>query len=133
MAKKTTKSTKVSNPVKVKIEEAKTHKAKKAGFKISDKKYEVAMPENFNFDDYNALKKVNFVTEALYFEHRALEAEHRALKFREMATEAAKYGSKSEQAKVKRIKKLQDKMAELKAQLEEQGIDVNSIISENAK
>lgn len=100
--------------------------------KSKDAKYDVAVPEGFSFDEHKALKKKNFETDALYYEHRAVQLELRAKKFREKADESKKYGSRKEQSTAKKVLKLQEKMNELKAQLAAQGIDVESLLKAKA-
>jgi hypothetical protein len=124
---------KSSKPAKTTEAAAKqTHK--RTGFKVSTEAYKTSMPENFNFADYKPLKKKNFETDELYFLHRAEEMKHKASTFLRRAAEAKAAGTNRATAgKAKRMIKLTEKMAELRKQLEEQGIDVESILATAAK
>lgn len=87
-----------------------------------------ALPEDFDFATMKGLKKKDFATDAAYYEYRAKELEARAAKFRTQAEEAKKMGTGTERKNAKRLVKLQEKMAELKAQLSAQGVDVESLL-----
>lgn len=87
-----------------------------------------ALPDDFAFDTMKGLKKKSFATEAAYYDYRAKEMDHKATKFRAQAEEAKNVGSGAERNKAKKLVKLQSKMAELKAQLEAQGVDVNELL-----
>lgn len=91
---------------------------KKTGFVISKELYVVAVPDGFNFKDYKALKKKNFKTDELYYNHRAKEMEFKHDAFVVMADEAKTLGSSSDRRKKKRIVKLQIIVTELKRLLE---------------
>ena len=102
---------------------------KRTGFKISDTPYDVAVPEGFNFKDYKPLKKRNFASETTYYLHRKEEMNYKAGIFAELAEEARTQGSAADRRKKKQIVQAQKKMAELRAQLEGQGIDVDAILA----
>jgi len=116
-----------------KHEEPKAEKKGRESFKLSKEAYKVAVPENFNFAEYKPLKKKNFETDELYYMHRAAEMQFRAGAFVQRATDAKLNGANRATAgKAKRLIKLTEKMAELRKQLEEQGIDVKAILATTA-
>lgn len=85
-------------------------------------------PPDFDFNKYKGLKTKDFETTAAYLEYRADALEFKAAKLRNDAEMERKFGNKADRSKAKRIKKYLSKIDELKAQLEEQGIDVNELI-----
>lgn len=91
-----------------------------------------AVPDDFAFDTMKPLKKKSFATDAAFFEYRAKEMEFKAGKFRAQAEEAKKVGTGAERNKAKKLVKLQSKIAELRAQLEAQGVDVEELIKKAA-
>lgn len=124
MVKSTKKTTK-----KVEVKTVEIKKTKREAFKISKEPYDVAMPEGFTFVDFKLLKRANFTTEALYFEHRAEEYRYKTNMFDARAVESRTMGSSADRRKKKQIVRLNEKMNELKAQLTEQGIDVEALIA----
>lgn len=92
-----------------------------------------AVPDDFAFDTMKPLKKKSFATDAAYFEYRAKEMDHKADKFRAQAEESKKAGTGAERNKAKKLVKLQSKIAELRAQLEAQGVDVEELIKKAAE
>ncbi len=81
-------------------------------------------PKGFDFKVHKSLKKKDFTADHLFFEFRAIEMDRKAVAFRRQAEEAEKLGSVKDRGRMKRLVKLQDKMAELKQQLEAQiGVD----------
>lgn len=88
-----------------------------------------SIPTDFDFKTMKILKKKDFADGAIFFEFKAREMEHKAGLFREKAKEeAVTGGGKAKQAK-KRFVKMVDKMAELKKQLEDQGVDINELMA----
>jgi len=114
--------------ITVEVKTVKVNK-KREGFKIAKEPYDVTMPEGFNFKDYKPLKKRNFTTEALYYDHRAEEMAYKMAGFRAQAEECRTMGSAADRRKKKQIVRLNSKMNELKAQLIAQGIDVEALIA----
>ena len=102
---------------------------KRTGFKVSDTPYDVVRPAGFNFIDYKPLKKRNFVSEELYYNHRVEEMNYKAGCFEKLAETARTQGSAADRRKKKQIVQAQEKMAELRKQLEGQGIDVDAILA----
>jgi len=90
--------------------------------------FKAAVPEGYNFKEFKPLKKKDFVDDATYLEYRAAECEAKAVAFKAQAEEARKIGSSKDKQKAKRLIKLQEKMDELKKQLQDQGIDVESLL-----
>jgi hypothetical protein len=116
-------------PVAVK-QEAQKSNLKRVNFKISATPYTVVIPENFSFAQHKTLKRKNFATDELYYLHRATEMTFKADAFKTKATEAKSLGAnRATHGKAKRLVRLQDKIAELKAQLTEQGIDVDALLA----
>jgi hypothetical protein len=101
---------------------------KRTGFKIAAEPYDVAVPPGFNFLNYKPLKKKNFATEALYYEHRVAEMDFKSDSFAAQAEEARKFGDSKQRNKAKKIVKLNEKMAELRKQLTAQGINVDELL-----
>ena len=130
MAKSNKKATATKNIETVTVE-VKTSKVAKArvAFKISETPYDVTVPEGFDFKVHKVLKKKNFATEALYYEHRVEEMNFKAAKFAALAEESRTMGSAADRRKKKQIVRLNSKMNELKAQLIAQGIDVEALIA----
>lgn len=102
--------------------------SKKTAFKIRKEPYEVAVPKNFDFVTYKPLKKSNFTTEALYFEHRAAGSQHQVEVFKKKAEESRTLGSTKERRQKKQVVKLAEKMDALKKTLTLAGVDVEAIL-----
>jgi hypothetical protein len=92
--------------------------------------FKVPVPENFDFDTFKALKKRDFASDEMFYRYRAAEMEHKAAGFITKAEEAKKMGSAADRGKAKRLIKLQEKMAELKKQLTEQGVNVDELLEQ---
>lgn len=110
-----------------KVEMAKKTEAR-TEFKVSTEPYDIVVPEGFNFEDFKPLKKKNFITEPLYYEHRIAEMRYKIGVFEAKAEEAKKFGSAAERRQKKQILRLAVKMSELKEKLTEQGIDVEALL-----
>lgn len=122
------------NPNKTdKTDSKKQHDAKTYVAGNDDAKYEVALPDGFDFNEHKLLRRKNFVNDALYFEHRALHLEHRAAAFRGMAAEAKAFGSREDRARAKKLQRMNDQMAELRKQLESSGVDVSALLAAKAE
>jgi len=94
--------------------------------------FKVAQPEDFDFEVHKSLKKRDFTADHLFYEHKALEMDFKAKNFRAQAEEAKRLGSAKDRVSARRLLKLQDKMSEIKAQLTEQGVDVNALLRDAA-
>lgn len=117
------------NPNKTdKTETKKQHDAKTYVAGNDEAKYEVALPEGFDFNEHKLLRRKNFTRDDLYFEHRALHLDHKAGKFRGMAAEAKALGSREDRARAKKLQRMNDQMAELREQLEKSGVDVGALL-----
>jgi len=90
--------------------------------------FQTSVPDGYDFAAHKSLKKRDFAAEWLYLEFRAKDMDYRAEKFRKQAEASKKLGSVADRAKAKRLVRLQDKMEELKKQLQEQGVDVDSLL-----
>lgn len=89
------------------------------------------MPDDFDFVKMKSLNKKDFESDHQFFIYKAADADYRAEDYRERAEEAKTLGSSKERAKAKRLVKMQEKIAELRAQLEEDGVNVDALL-ENA-
>lgn len=96
--------------------------------KDSDAKYDVAMPDGFDFNHNKPLRRKNFTHDALFFEHKAAEMNFKATRFRGQAAEAKALGSRADRAKAKKLQRLNGKMAELVAELRAQGVDTDVLL-----
>ena len=128
MSKKTNKKA-AASVTKIEIKTVEVKPTKRVGFKISEKAYDIAMPDGFNFDDYKMMARKNFTTEEIYWDHRAVEAQWRVEQFKARAADCRANGSAADRRKKKQIVRLNSKMNELKAQLIAQGIDVEALIA----
>lgn len=89
-----------------------------------------ATPPDFDFGKHAPLKKKDFADEHQFYSHKAEQAESVAKNYRGRAEEAKKMGSGKSRAKAKRLKKMQEQMAVLTAQLKASGMDVDAILAE---
>lgn len=127
-----------ANPT-IKPTPEKSKKSKRAEFKLIGNKdekiypFSSAVPEGFDFKLHKNLKRKDFKEDYLYYEFRAAECESKAVAFREEAAEVKKLGSAKDRGKAKRLVKMQDKMEELKKQLQGQGVDVEKLLADAAK
>jgi hypothetical protein len=102
-------------------------KTGRTGFKPATTPYDVAVPPEFNFADHKPLKKKNFASEELYYNHRAAEMDYKAGLWRKKAEEAKAAGTpKARQAK-RRLEKMMVKLEEMKKELAAQGVDVTKL------
>ena len=85
-------------------------------------------PPDFDFVKQAPLKKRDFATDWQYFTHKSKDGQFKVEVWKTKAEEAKTLGSGKERAKAKRLRKMQAKMAELRAQLEAQGIDVEALL-----
>lgn len=97
----------------------------------SDPKFE-SVPDDWDTAKHNPLKKKDFEKEEVYFYMRADQLEAAAQKMRRKGEYSAKFGSSKDAVKAKRLKKMQEKMAELQKQLEADGVDVEALLSMQA-
>src|SRR6056297_3199820 len=94
---------------------------------LADGKLE-AIPDDFDPKVHKPLRKKDFVEEAVFFDHKAEQAEERLNYYREQAEECRKLGNAADRKKAKKLRTWMEKIAELKAELEEDGVDVSSLI-----
>jgi hypothetical protein len=100
--------------------------------KVKDKRYTVAVPTGFDFNQNKPMKKRQFASDAIYYEHRAAQMDHKATAFRAKADECKKLGSHADQVKTRKLEKLNVKMLELRKELEAQGVDVEELLKKAA-
>ena len=86
-------------------------------------------PEDFDPKKHKPLLKRDFETEAPWLINRAEKLEAQAKAYRDEAEMVKKLGSKQDRAKAKKLIQMRDRMAELRAQLEAEGIDVDALTS----
>jgi len=89
------------------------------------------VPEDFDSRTHKALKKTDFETDGAFFRMRAAQCQANADKFMKEAELSDKLGSRKDRAKVKKLEAMQSKMEELKKQLAEAGVDIESLVGDN--
>ena len=107
---------------RMKAYEERNHPAITAETKLKE------VPEDFNFKKHNPIKRKNFEREEFYFDYKVLECDYHRDMYLKRAEEARTLGSTTDRAKAKRLRSMQEKMAELRQQLESQGIDVDKLL-----
>ena len=90
------------------------------------------IPADFNPRQHLPLQRKHFASEDLYFTVRANHARKQAAFFDAKAEEAKKVGNVADKARARRLIKMQEKMAELRKQLEAQNIDVDELLAKVA-
>ena len=90
------------------------------------------VPEDFDSKLHKPLRKGDFEKEYTYLLMKADELEAKAKKLRDEAALSDKLGSSADRAKAKKLVKMQERMAELQKQLEDAGIDVESLLDEES-
>ena len=114
---------------KAKVEKVeKVEKIFHPGITDEDKLKDV--PADWDAKIHKPLKRMDFEHESVWFFMRADQLETKAGILRHLGEESKKFGSKKDQTKAKRLKKMQEKMAELQKELESQGIDVNALLAD---
>lgn len=89
------------------------------------------VPSDFDPKLHKPLKKGDFENEAVFMRMKADELEAKAKKLREDAEVVEKLGNKADRAKAKKLRAMQEKMTDLRKQLEEQGIDVDELLGDD--
>lgn len=84
-------------------------------------------PLDYSFDSHAKLKKKDFKTASDFVIYRAQELEHKAGKLRKFAEELKTRGTGA--GAVKRLEKMVDKVAQLRAQLAASGVDVAELLA----
>lgn len=87
-----------------------------------------ATPPDYNFTSHKPLKKKDFASDEFFFNYKAEELIAKADLWKAKAEEARKLGSTKDRAKAKRLIKMQETMAQLRKQLEAQGINVDELM-----
>ena len=91
---------------------------------------DVAMPEGYEIDNHAPLKKADFEQLWMFVEYKALCMDDKAEKLHAEAERVKKMGSAADRSKAKRYLKMMSKMGELRAALEEAGVDVDSLLED---
>lgn len=89
------------------------------------------VPDDFDPKKHKPLRKQDFEGEHIFLRMKADKLEEEAKKLREDADMVEKLGSSADRAKAKKLKAMQEKMEALRKQLEEQGIDVESLLGDD--
>ena len=87
------------------------------------------LPPDWDFDAFNPVKRKNFEKDDVFYEYKVSECEWKARKYKEKAEEARTLGSAADRGKAKRLRSMQEKMAELRAELEAQGVNVDELLA----
>ncbi len=87
-------------------------------------------PEDFDPKKHNGLKLKDFKSKSCFLVYKAELHEAVAKQLRLDAADVAKTGDKSQRRRVNKLKKLREQQAELTKLLEEQGVDVDSILDD---
>lgn len=87
-----------------------------------------AVPADFNPKIHLPLGRKDFVDEGCWFLVKADYFDKMAAKMRHMADESKKLGNIKERAKAKRLIKMTERLAELRKELEAQGINVDDVL-----
>lgn len=106
----------------------KEKKAKKARPQFPGARPFKATPADFDFAKFRLTRK-DFDSESAFLFYRADELEWKASQMRDKAELAAKVGGKKELATAKRLLKMQARFDELKAELEQSGLNVAEMLS----
>lgn len=106
-------------------------------FPVPDEKFDVSVPEGFEWDKYRPLKKSEFQADHLYYMHRAADFTYRIEvlqnkvdEYNRLAEEAERWGSAEQQKKIKRLKKMQKQTDTLQQELLDDGLDVGALLEE---
>lgn len=86
------------------------------------------LPEDFDFAKHKAIGKKLWENDWQYILHRAEECTWRAAALQVKATKMKECGSKKDRSRLARLQKMTAKMAELKAELEASGVDVEALL-----
>jgi hypothetical protein len=115
----------------------KEKKVKRIDFPIEKGvKLTVPMPEGFNLEKHNRIKKVNFEKGGIYLQHCAainrIQIERLTAQAKDWDSKAdrmLRLGDDKTAKKVKKIERLQGTLANLKKELEESGVDISEILN----
>lgn len=89
----------------------------------------IAAPEDFDPKANKPLQRKDFADEATFFEMQANVYEARAKRCREKAEESKKLGGAKDKQKAKKLISMTKRLNELKASLQEEGFDVDSLMA----
>lgn len=87
-------------------------------------------PEGFDWESHPPLLRKWFQIDWQHLVHRAEGHDHEAAKLRDKAEKLKSFGSQKDRAKMTRLTNMRNKMAELRRELESEGIDVASHLNE---
>ena len=87
-----------------------------------------AVPEGYSSKKHKPLLKADFVDDALWYLMKAAEYDRKAQWFRDQADQSKKLGGSKDKAAAKKLLKMQERFAELRKNLESQGIDVAALL-----
>lgn len=91
-----------------------------------------AVPKEYNSGVHRPLLKDNFKDESYYFVYKAELHEAKAADYRKQAEDFKKLGDSGDRKKAKRLLTMQKRMADLKAELEAQGVDVSALMGDDS-
>jgi hypothetical protein len=89
----------------------------------------VAVPTGYDFATMKPLKKKDFAKPSLFKLYKAGEMDFKAAAFRKEAEQLAKSGDGKGAGKANRLVKMVQKAADLRKELESQGIDVEALLA----
>ncbi len=105
----------------------KAEKVEKVKFPIPEGGF-LKVPENFDPKNHKPLLRKAFKEDAIFFDWKADLAGLACKRYRLRAEESRKFGNIADRTKARKIMKMQDKIADLRKELEGQGIDVDSLL-----
>jgi hypothetical protein len=88
-----------------------------------------ALPTGLDAKLHKPLKKKDFQDEPLFLEYQATLLDEKAKSLRSQAEKLRSVGSTASSAKAKTLVKMQQRMAELMAQLKAEGMDVDTLLA----
>ena len=83
----------------------------------------------FDGSVHTSIKRADFADEALYYDMRAAELDARAAGMRGKAADIRKIGNVADRARAKKLLSIARRMADLRASLTEQGVDVDALLA----
>lgn len=88
-----------------------------------------AVPADYDHETMQPLKKRDFALDHLFYEFRAEHHDRAAAALRKQAVESKALGGKAAASEAKRLRRMTDKIAELKAKLAAGGVDVEALLA----
>lgn len=99
-------------------------------FKGGPKLTEAKLPANYSTGRHKPLRKGDFEAETLYYEFMAIQSEEDAKRYRQMAEDSKNVGDTAQRGKVKKLRGLTDRLAQLAQELAADGQDVVALLGE---